>query len=166
MDILTGNTARQLPEIVTSLTSTQLESVLTEANRRGRVSEIDWIDDGRFRISIASRPIVTHLFGTVQETDDDRRRIRFRIGLNHKALWTTLIITILSIILGPLSTEYFIRIYSWYWQPPLYILSALWIGLAWPRKSLRDGDPLVRKVIILIEDRIGASERAKAINAA
>lgn len=128
---------------------------LTEANRRGKLPEVDWPDDMTAHLTLPSRPLVARLILRLHP-ENTGTRVTWSTRIDYRFLWIAIVVNVALIVVGPWSTELFFTIYSWYWQPPLYVLTALWIAWAWPRKSRSDTESLIDRWMAVVAQRLDA----------
>lgn len=108
-----------------------------------------WESQSAFRIALPSRPIVTDLIGRIESG-----RISFELSVHRRPVALIVLLNLAFVFIGPWSTEIFFEIYSWYWQPPLCVLAALWVGLRWPGKALADARSIAPRWIEEIQKRL------------
>ncbi|MCC6908529.1 MAG: hypothetical protein IT430_11345 [Phycisphaerales bacterium] len=82
-------------------------------------------------------------------------RIAFGLEVHLRAVWWMVAANLACAVIGPWSTELFIEIYSWWWQPPLCILAAIWVGWKWPAQALADARAVAPRWIGEIQSRVG-----------
>lgn len=166
-----------LPSFTTALSLGEMRRRLDEANRRGKLPEIEWSERAAtpkphrqsashaapdavasFRVALPSRPLLSHLQGVVRESApesaESERRVEFAIRPSRWRLRLFVALNLAFIVLGPLTTEFFVQIKSWWWQPPIYALTALWIALRWPKRSLADARHLAPHWIERLRQRL------------
>jgi len=145
----------RLEPIETTLRRDSIQARLHEGNRRGRLPEVHWTDDSTFRVALPSHPVVTDLVGSVEEgANGSTSRVTFDLEVHRRPIWWIATANVACMAIGPWSTELFINIYSWYWQPPLCLLAALWVVWRWPRQSLADAGSLAPKWLAEIRSRL------------
>ena len=114
-----------------------------------------WDSDSQFRIALPSRPVVTDLVGRIEaESPDAAGRISFELVVRLQPVVWMVVLNLAFAIIGPWSTELFIEVYSWFWQPPLCLLAALWIGWRWPHKAVADAREIAPRWIEEIQNRL------------
>lgn len=139
----------------TSLSPAQIKEQLAQANRRGALPEIEWPEQNKFKLTLPTHPMSCDLTFTL-ESNTTATTLRATTRLNYTWYWVAVIVNVVLIVFGPWSTELFFSLYSWYWQPPLYLLAALWIALTWPRKAQRDTANLIDHWVNLVAHRVDA----------
>lgn len=140
-----ARTSRPPAPIRTSLTREAIRARLAEGNRRGRLPEVAWTSDSTFRVSLPSRPVTADLVCRVENADGPTRCVSFEIEVHRRPIRWLVAANLACIVIGPWSTEFFFDLYSWYWQPPLCLLAALWIAWRWPRRSCEDAAAIAPK---------------------
>lgn len=151
-----------LGSIETPLLRDAILERLREGNRRGRLPEVHWTDHSTFRIALPSHPVVTDLVGSVEDRGEGGRRVTFDLQVHRRPIWWIVAANVAFMAIGPWSTELFISIYSWYWQPPLCLLAAVWIAWRWPRQSLADARSLAPRWLAEIRSRLGIADASTA----
>lgn len=141
-----------------------VEDCLREANRRGRLPEVHWDSLNTFRIALPTRPVVTDLVGRVEAATvgvaDGSSRIVFDLRVHRRMIWWMVALNLACAVVGPWSTErFFIPMYSWWWQPPLCVLGALWVWWKWPGKSHADAMNVAPRWIEQIRTRLKGEPR-------
>ncbi len=141
--------------IETALPSALIRQRLTEGNRRGRLPEVAWSGESTFRIALPSHPVVTDLIGRIEDGPEGvRRRVVFDLRVHRRPILWLVLANVAFMAVGPWSTEMFVNLHSWYWQPPLCLLLAAWIAWRWPRRALADARDLAPKWLGEIESRL------------
>jgi hypothetical protein len=101
--------------------------------------------------------VATDLVGRIEVAAPSKpARITFGLAVHQRPVLWIVLLNLAAAIVGPWSTELFIEIYSWYWQPPLCILAALWIWWRWPRQALADAQSIAPHWIGEIRSRVTA----------
>ena len=144
-----------------------VEDCLRHANRRGRLPEVHWDSLNTFRIALPSRPVVTDLVGRVEAASaGGPSRIVFDLQVHRRMIWWMVVINLACAVVGPGSTErFFFPMYSWWGQPPLCVLGAVWVWWRWPGRALADARAVAPKWIEQIRSRVVAEPNSTAPSA-
>ncbi len=115
-----------------------------------------WDSDSCFRIALPTRPVATDLIGEIRANSPaSPGRIDFGLEVHRRTVMWMVATNLACAVIGPWSTELFIEIYSWWWQPPLCVLAALWVGWKWPVQALADAREIAPRWIDEIRSRVG-----------
>lgn len=141
--------------IETALPRDSIRHRLSEGNRRGRLPEVAWSGESTFRMALPSHPVVTDLVGRIEEgSQGAKRRVVFDLEVHRRPILLLVLANVAFMAVGPWSTELFVKVHSWYWQPPLCLLLAGWIAWKWPRRALADARVLAPKWLGEIRARL------------